>query len=282
MGNPLHVSVTGYSNRIFFVIISIVVSSLIIDISLSNISDLISVSTDWGFSVFIAIAIVYAVGQYLILEFVKQKSKKIRIKSQHINKLSTLITIVQYILTATIVFVTLQIIVNSYYYTSILTWSSLISYAIATTIMVILALELFSWYRSNRNITLLLYGISFIITAISIVTSSVFSAVILLDMPAKTTSPPSSELTSEQEEFGHGPEQEEFGHGPEQEEFGHGPDIRRFNLSTILGQVQAVYVTSHIASFLLLWGSTAMLLHTYSKKLGKVKFWTIISIPIAS
>ena len=79
-----------------------------------------------------------------------------------------------------------------------------------------------------------------------------------------------------------GPEQEEFGHGPEQEEFGHGPDIRRFNPSTILGIVQAVYTTSHIASFLLLWGSTAMLLHTYSKKLGKVKFWTIISIPIAS
>jgi signal transduction histidine kinase len=300
MGNPLHVSVTGYSNRIFFVIISIVVSSLIIDISLSNISDLISVSTDWGFSAFITIAIVYAVGQYLILEFVKQKSKKIRMKSQHINKLSTLITIVQYILTATIVFVTLQIIVNSYYYTSILTWSPSISYAIATTIMVILALELFSWYRSNRNITLLLYGVSFIITAISIVTSSVFSAVILLDMPAKMTSPPSSELTSEQEEFGHGSEQEEFGHGSEQEEFGHGseqeefghgseqeefghgPDIRRFNLSTILGQVQAVYVTSHIASFLLLWGSTAMLLYTYSKKLGKVKFWVIVSIPLAS
>jgi signal transduction histidine kinase len=288
MGNPLHVSVTGYDNRIFLVIISIVVSSLIIDISLSNISDLISVSTDWGFSAFIAIAIVYAVGQYLILEFVKQKSKKIRIKSRHINKLSTLITIAQYILTTTIVFVTLQIIMNSYYYTSILTWSSSISYAIATTIMVILALKLFSWYRSNRNIILLLYGVSFVITAISIVSSSVFSAVILLDMPAKTTSPPSSELTSEQgseqeqEEFGHGSEQEEFGHGSEQEEFGHGPDIRRFNPSTILGQVQGVYVISHIASFLLLWGSTAMLLHTYSKKLGKVKFWTIVSIPIAS
>ena len=105
MGNPLHVSVTGYSNRIFFVIISIVVSSLIIDISLSNISDLISVSTGWGFSAFIAIAIVYAVGQYLILEFVKQKSTRIRIKSPYINKISKIITIVQYVLTATIVFV---------------------------------------------------------------------------------------------------------------------------------------------------------------------------------
>ena len=282
MDNPLHVSVTRYSNSIFFVTVSIVVSSLIIDISLSNISDLISVSTRWGFFAFVAIAIVYAVGQYLILEFVKQKSKRIRVKSPHINKLSTIITIVQYVLTVTIVFVILQIFVNSYYYTSILIWSSSISYAIATIIMVILASKLFSWYRSNRNFILLLYGVSFIITSISVVSSLVFFTVILLDMPAKTTSPPSSELTSEQEEFGHGPEQEEFGHGPEQEEFGHGPDIRRFNPSTILGNVQAVYVTSHIASFLLLWGSTAMLLYTYSKKLGKVKFWTIVSIPIAS
>ena len=31
-----------------------------------------------------------------------------------------------------------------------------------------------------------------------------------------------------------------------------------------------------------MWGSTAMLLHPYSKKLGKVKFWTIIIIPIVS
>ena len=212
MDNPLHVSATRYSNSIFFVTVSIVVSLLIIDISLSNISDLISVSTGWGFFAFVAIAIVYAVGQYLILEFVKQKSKRIRVKSPHINKLSPIITIVQYVLTVTIVFVILQILVNSYYYTSILIWSSSISYAIATIIMIILASKLFSWYRSNRNFILLLYGVSFIITSISVVSSLVFFTVILLDMPAKTTSPPSSELTSEQEEFGHGPEQEEFGH----------------------------------------------------------------------
>jgi len=99
-------------------------------------------------------------------------------------------------------------------------------------------------------------------------------------MPAKITSTSPSELTSEQEEVGHS-EQEEVGHS-EQEEVGHGPDIRKFDQSTILGKVQTVFVTSHIVSFLLLWGSSAMLLHTYSKKLGKVKFWTIITIPIAS
>ena len=213
----------------------------------------------------------------------------IRMKSPHFNKLITIVTIVQYVLTASIVFIILQILVNSYYYTSMLTWNSSISYAIASIIMVILALKFFSWYRSNRNFIVLLYSVSFIITSISIVSSLVFFTVILLDMPAKIKSPSSSELTSEQEEVGHAEqeevghaEQEEVGHGPEQEEVGHGPDIRKFDQSTILGKVQTVFVISHIASFLLLWGSTAMLLHTYSKKLGKVKFWTIITIPIAS
>ena len=272
MINILHVSGTQYNSRQFLIIISIVVSSLIIDISLSNISDLISVSTSWGFAAFVAIAIVYGVGQYLILEFVKQKSKRIRMKSSHFNKLSTIITIVQYVLTAIIVFIFLQIFVNSYYYTSMLTWSSSISYAIASIIMVILALEFFSWYRSNRNFILLLYGVSFIITSTSIVSSLVFFAFILLGMPDRIISSSPSELTSEQEEVGHS----------EQEEVGHGPDIRKFDQSTILGKVQTVYVTSHIVSFLLLWASTTMLLHTYSKKLGKVKFWTIIIIPLAS
>jgi hypothetical protein len=97
-------------------------------------------------------------------------------------------------------------------------------------------------------------------------------------MPAQITSPSQPEQnTAEQKEVGHSEQ-----NTAEQKEVGHGPDIRKFDLSTTLGKVQTVFVTSHIVSFLLLWGSTAMLLHTYSNKLGKVKFWTIITIPIAS
>ena len=158
MTSLLPVSVTGYDSRKFLVIISIVASFLIMDISLSNISDMISVSTSWGFAAFIAITIVYAVGQYLILEFVKQKSKSIRLKSRLFNKLFTIMTIVQYVLTASIVFIILQIFLNSYYSTSILIWSSSIDYAMASIVMVILALEFFLWYRSNRNFVVLLYG----------------------------------------------------------------------------------------------------------------------------
>src|ERR687897_639004 len=280
MVNLLRVSLAGYSTRKFFIVISIVVSSLIIDSSLSNISDIIRVSTSWGFAAFIAVVIIYAIGQYLVLEFVKQRSRGIRSKSPHFNRMSTVVTIVQYVLTAIILFVILQIFLNSYYYTSMLTWNLSISYAMASIIMVILALVFFSWYRSNRNFIVLSYSVSFIVTGISIVSAIIFFTIILLGMQDKITNSSSLEPTSEQEEVGHGPE-EEVGHGPE-EEVGHGPDIRKFDLSTVLGKIQTVFVISQIVSFLSLWGSTAMLLHTYSKKLGKVKFWIIITIPIAS
>lgn len=128
------ISVTRYNSKKFLVIVSILVASLIIDISLSNISDMISVSTNWGFTTFITIAVVYAIGQYLILDFVKQKSKEIRLKSPYFNTLATLMTIVQYILTAIIMLIVLQIFVNSYYSTFILSWGSSISYAMASII----------------------------------------------------------------------------------------------------------------------------------------------------
>src|SRR5918995_1616612 len=264
MVNLLRVSLAGYSTRKFFIVISIVVSSLIIDSSLSNISDIIRVSTSWGFSAFIAVVIIYAIGQYLVLEFVKRRSRGIRSKSPYFNRLSTVVTIVQYVLTAIILFVILQIFLNSYYYTSMLTWNLSISYAMASIIMVILALVFFSWYRSNRNFIVLSYSVSFIITGISIVSAIIFFTIILLGMQDKITNSSSLEPTSEQEEVGHG------------------PDIRKFDLSTGLGKIQTVFVISQIVSFLSLWGSTAMLLHIYSKKLGKVKFWIIITIPIAS
>jgi hypothetical protein len=48
----------------------------------------------------------------------------------------------------------------------------------------------------------------------------------------------------------------------------------------MLGEVQTVFTIFHILSFLSLWLSTILLLHPYSQKLGKVKFWSTIGIPI--
>ena len=266
MTNASRVSIRGYnSNSLFLAVIFVIISSLIADVSLSNISDITSVSTSWGFTAFIAITIVYAVGQYFILGFLK--SKRIKMKSPYFSKLSIAVIIVQFVLTAIIVFIILQILVSSYYDTYTLILGTSISYVTASILMAILALMFLSWYRSNRSLVFLLYGISSIVVSISIVSSIVFFTAILLRM---------------QEEIHPQPQQHALEEHEEQEEVGHGPDIRKFDPSTTLGIVQIVFTVSRIGSFLLLWGSTTLLLHTYSQKLGKVKFWTIIGIPIAS
>src|SRR5215212_8598334 len=104
----------------FLTVISITIASLIIDISLSNISDITSVSTNWGFGAFIAIAIMYAIGQCLILNFVNQKTKRIRSRSPYFNKVGNVITTIQYGLTAIIAFTIIEMLVNSYYHSILL------------------------------------------------------------------------------------------------------------------------------------------------------------------
>jgi hypothetical protein len=99
-----------------------VISALIVDISLSNVSDIMNISTWWGVAAFISIAFAYTIGQYLILQFVKQKSKTIRMKLVHFDQLSKMMMIAHYILTSVIVLVVLQILVSSYYHTSLLIW----------------------------------------------------------------------------------------------------------------------------------------------------------------
>ena len=103
----------------------------------------------------------YAIGQYLILNFVNQKTKRIRSRSPYFNKVGNVITTIQYGLTAIIAFTIIEMLVNSYYHSILLILGSSISYAIATIVMAMLVLRFLSWYRSNRDFAL--YSVRYII-----------------------------------------------------------------------------------------------------------------------
>jgi hypothetical protein len=47
------------------------------------------------------------------------------------------------------------------------------------------------------------------------------------------------------------------------------------------GTLNYAYFISSIISFILTWGATALLLRHYSQRLGKVKYWIVLSIPLA-
>jgi hypothetical protein len=62
------------------------VGAHIIDMELSNISDLITVelSTSFGIALFLVIAIVYSIGQYFILHFSKRMTQMARGKNRYL------------------------------------------------------------------------------------------------------------------------------------------------------------------------------------------------------
>jgi hypothetical protein len=154
--------VSRYDRRKMFVTFLILMIALTIDVSISNIADILTSQTVtfWDIALFIAISDVYAVGQYLILGMVKAKNKESKIKSGYSRITNNIVTIVQYILTAIIVFVVLQIGVTSHYYSNLLSAATAISYGLAILLMSILVYRLFSWFRLNKSLVVLLYGLA--------------------------------------------------------------------------------------------------------------------------
>jgi hypothetical protein len=82
-----------------------------------------------------------------------------------------------------IALVILQLILTSHYYVGLLIAAISISFTLAAIILGLLSYRFLSWYKSssNKNITVLLYGLTFAVTAIGVgvIVVAVNSSVIL-------------------------------------------------------------------------------------------------------
>jgi hypothetical protein len=239
----------AYDNKKFFVVFLVVYIALLIDVSIGNTADIIVEYTTsiWGITLFVIIAVIYAIGQFIILEMVKVKSKASPLQSNNINKT---VSIVQYILIAIMAFVTLQIIFSSFYYTKLLISAVALSYGLAAFLMGFLAFKLFSWFIANRNLAVLLYALAAAMIIVNAVDSLVYFDVVLLAKPETVTA--QSEVIFEV----------------------------GFEPGTAMSVVSIVQTISYVAYFLLTWGGTIMLLRYNIKRIGRAKFWPLVTLPI--
>ena len=53
-----------------------------------------------------------------------------------------------------------------------------------------------------------------------------------------------------------------------------------FMKNSFMDLLNQLYISTSILAFLLTWISTTLLLFHYSKKMGRIRFWTIISLPL--
>jgi hypothetical protein len=235
-----------------YLIIYTILALIVIDTSLNQNSQMRFHLGISGLSVplFLCIGIVVISGQSYILKFIKNKSSQVLKNAAFLGISYKIVFLVQYLIISIFVFVLVSIIAAQQYPTTALTIVTTATYGLTIALMGIFTVIFFSWYKSNRNsVVILIYGLSF---AAVVIASSIFltgSIYRLVEKPSFISH--DDVLTATKSKPG-----------------------------SLLYQLAKLYHYADIVSFLLKWVATALLLYHYSQKMGKTKYWILISLPL--
>jgi hypothetical protein len=232
-----------------FVLICFIIIILIVDTSIVKISAIIGGLSATGSSIviFAVMCVIFAVGQYLILGFVRRVNEK-RIANRRL-RLSTIgraVSIIQYALIAIFASIILEMLFTSSYnvlFLEIVIW---INYILAIALLGFLAQRFLSWFRSNHNPVMLAYSLAIIMISINAIFTVLYVTNELTSKPANIQ-----------------------------------PEITPVApYSSVYDIFNSGYVVTSVMSFILTWVATVLLLHNYSRKLGRAKYWILVSIPL--
>jgi hypothetical protein len=210
------------------------------------------VSSSASLILFIVIGSSTIICQLFILSFVSRTSVTIRSRVRHIRLMHSVVTISQYFIIVLIFIVMLEVVLTDSYSSISSLLITAASYMLSISLMGAFTFLFLSWYRSNRSsILVLLYGLSFATVVIaSVALLAVWWHVFSEQMPASVF--PTSDVF--------------YGKSKE---------------GSIWKIVSQTYQYSGIVSFFLKWGGTALILYHYSHKIGKLKYWFLLSLPVA-
>jgi hypothetical protein len=219
---------------------------LITDLLIGNVADIFSeqIKSSAGMTLFFAISAVTVSGQFYLL---KKLGNEGSLASDHLRKI---VWIIQCVLIAIIILILLQIIFGSFYLTNMLSLSTAISYGLTIVLMGMLMWKLLIWFKRSKNLALLLYACAAGTIAVNGVFTIILFDVILLEKPQTVT--PNSEVI--------------------------------FNLGFGSGTPMSIIIAAQAYSFsaytMLTWGGTIMVLHHNIQRIGRVKFWALVLLPL--
>jgi hypothetical protein len=131
--------------------------------------------TDYGFTIFIIVGVIYAIVQFVTLRTVKKGSKEIIEKPRlYFSSIHKAVVVGQYGLIAIFGIVTLQILLLSYYDISLLIAAGYISYGLAVLSIGILSYRFLKWFKAKKNSLMLLFGLSSVILALNALAGVIF------------------------------------------------------------------------------------------------------------
>ena len=240
--------VSRFDSENLLILMGFVIITILVDSEIGVIADFIpeQLSSSVGLATFIGIAIIFAVTQHFILSYIKQSNKEAQPKAFNLDLAFWIVSIAQYILVVILAYVILQIIIAQQYSTVTLYASHVISYGFWVVILGLLARAFFSWYRlSSKNIMVLILALSMIAYVINGIAGLAYHFDMLTQQKPVVTS-------------------NDIAYFPE------------FSIGTLGSQIDIIYQVASAAAYVFTWIGTVKLLYPYIKKLGGVKFWTIM------
>jgi hypothetical protein len=231
----------------------VLIAILSLDTVLNQLSDVIDkpLKSPVGISLFIIVSGITMICQLFVLQFVGRKSVEIRRKTRSIKLMHRCVSIIQYVIIAIFIFLILEIVLKENYSPISSMLVTFLTYMENTILMGIFTVIFLSWYRTNRNsVLVLVYGLSFatvVIASFAVLLIFMYEFSEKLFTPILPTSPGTFIYTQE---------------------------------GTIWKVFAKIYQYSDIASFFLKWGGTALILYHYSNKMGKAKYWFLLSLPL--
>lgn len=242
-----------YNNKMIFALLIIEVIALIVDTSLVKTSVLTtsqsgSVTRTNSFFVIVTVTIIT---ELVVLVFVRNQTMQIRRNNSHIDTLHNIATIMQVIIMGIVVLIIFQIILASQYFTFLVITVLTISSLLGIAMMTLLAQHFFSWLKSEGNLVILTCGLASIAVAGSIAASLLFVTITLSTSQVQWLSVPHL-----------------------------GENIPYLIPDSDLARLDMVSNMLFVASFMIMWVAACILLRQYSQKLGNVRYWVLVSIPL--
>jgi hypothetical protein len=240
--------VLRFDNRKLLILMLVVIIIIMVDSEVGLVADFIpaQISSSLGIAVFIGIAIIFAITQSFILAYVKQSNKETEARALYLDVTHIIISIAQYFLVGMLAFVILQIVTAQQYNVTTLYVSHAISYGLWIVTLGLLARAFFSWYRrSNKNIMVLILTLSMTAYVVNSVTGLASNIDLLTQQRPVVTST-------------------DVAYFPE------------FSIASLGSQIGTATIIASSVAYVLTWIGSVKLLYPYIKKLGKIKFWTIM------
>ena len=240
-------SISTFDGKKLLVVMTILAAVLTVESSIGYIADFIpdQLASTEGIATFVGIFAILVVTQYYVLAFVNFNNKSHNIRARFLHTTHKIVTVIQYTLTGIILLVILQILTVQQYNTILLHIAISISYGIWIVMLSLLAKAFFSWYRSKKNLMILIFALSMI----AYVINGALGLTYQIDELAKR------DLVIR------------FG------------DIAVFpELSP--SSIDIIYSIASTVSYVLTWIATVMLLRPYIERFGKIKFWIMMCAPM--